>query len=87
MFLISSGHAVLARANVSLPLHRVNVCALCFLSLHSQQALFPGDCELQQLLHIFKLFGTPTEENWPGVTRLRDWCVTLTWDGCLEVWG
>ncbi len=38
-----------------------------------QQPLFPGDCELQQLLHIFKLLGTPTEDNWPGVTRLRDW--------------
>ena len=35
--------------------------------------MFPGDCELQQLLHIFKLLGTPTEDNWPGVTRLRDW--------------
>jgi cyclin-dependent kinase len=35
--------------------------------------LFPGDCEWQQLLHIFKLLGTPTEEMWPGVTRLRDW--------------
>ncbi|MEW5311514.1 MAG: hypothetical protein WDW38_003223 [Sanguina aurantia] len=35
--------------------------------------LFPGDSELQQLLHIFKLLGTPTEENWQGVTKLRDW--------------
>ena len=38
-----------------------------------QQPLFPGDCELQQLLHIFKLLGTPSEEIWPGVTKLRDW--------------
>lgn len=38
-----------------------------------QQAIFPGDSELQQLLHIFKLLGTPSEEVWPGVTRLRDW--------------
>ncbi len=38
-----------------------------------QQPLFPGDCELQQLLHIFKMLGTPSEDNWPGVTRLRDW--------------
>ncbi|GAX74697.1 hypothetical protein CEUSTIGMA_g2145.t1 [Chlamydomonas eustigma] len=44
-----------------------------FAELVRKQALFPGDCELQQLLHIFKLLGTPTEENWPGVTRLRDW--------------
>jgi cyclin-dependent kinase len=38
-----------------------------------QQAIFPGDSELQQLLHIFKLLGTPSEEVWPGVTKLRDW--------------
>ena len=35
--------------------------------------LFPGDSELQQLLHIFKLLGTPSEDMWPGVSRLRDW--------------
>ena len=33
--------------------------------------LFPGDSELQQLLHIFRLLGTPNEETWPGVTRLK----------------
>ena len=38
-----------------------------------QVALFPGDSELQQLLHIFKLLGTPSEDEWPGVTKLRDW--------------
>lgn len=38
-----------------------------------KQALLPGDSELQQLLHIFKLLGTPSEDTWPGVTQLRDW--------------
>lgn len=38
-----------------------------------QQAIFPGDSELQQLLHIFKLLGTPSEDVWPGVSKLRDW--------------
>jgi cyclin-dependent kinase len=38
-----------------------------------QQPLFPGDSEWQQLLHIFKLLGTPNENVWPGVSRLRDW--------------
>lgn len=28
-----------------------------------QQALLPGDCELQQLLHTFQLLGTPNEET------------------------
>ena len=28
---------------------------------------------MQQLLHIFKLLGTPSEDVWPGVKSLRDW--------------
>jgi len=44
-----------------------------FAELARKQPLFPGDSELQQLLHVFKLLGTPSEETWPGVTRLRDW--------------
>ncbi|PWZ25601.1 Cyclin-dependent kinase B2-1 [Zea mays] len=38
-----------------------------FAELVTNQPLFPGDSELQQLLHIFKLLGTPNEEMWPGV--------------------
>lgn len=41
--------------------------------LARKQAVFPGDSELQQLLYIFKLLGTPNEDVWPGVTQLRDW--------------
>ncbi|WKA09193.1 hypothetical protein VitviT2T_026864 [Vitis vinifera] len=44
-----------------------------FAELITKQALFPGDSELQQLLHIFKLLGTPNEEMWPGVTKLPNW--------------
>ena len=33
-----------------------------FAELARKQAIFPGDSELQQLLHIFKLLGTPNEE-------------------------
>lgn len=46
-----------------------------YLYLAPQAPLFPGDSEYQQLLHIFKLLGTPNEDSWPGVTRLRDWWV------------
>ena len=38
-----------------------------------QVPLFPGDSELQELLHIFKLLGTPTEDTWPGISKLKDW--------------
>eukprot|EP00249_Psilotum_nudum_P032225 c47492_g1_i1 orf=178-1095(-) len=44
-----------------------------FAELSRRQPLFPGDSELQQLLYIFKLLGTPNEELWPGVSKLRDW--------------
>ncbi|CAD6264703.1 unnamed protein product [Miscanthus lutarioriparius] len=44
-----------------------------FAELVTNQPLFPGDSELQQLLHIFKLLGTPNEEVWPGVGKLPNW--------------
>lgn len=44
-----------------------------FAEMVRKQPLFPGDSELQQLLHIFKLLGTPNESVWPGVTKQRDW--------------
>jgi cyclin-dependent kinase len=44
-----------------------------FAELARKQAVFPGDSELQQLLHVFKLLGTPAEDVWPGVSGLRDW--------------
>lgn len=34
--------------------------------------LFPGSDVDDQLKRIFKLLGTPTEENWPGVSQLAD---------------
>ena len=44
-----------------------------FAEMARKQPLFPGDSELQQLLHTFKLLGTTDENIWPGVTKLRDW--------------
>ncbi|KAH7387500.1 hypothetical protein KP509_16G025500 [Ceratopteris richardii] len=44
-----------------------------FAELCRSRPLFPGDSELQQLLYIFELLGTPTEDAWPGVYKLRDW--------------
>ncbi|EPR77943.1 Cyclin dependent protein kinase [Spraguea lophii 42_110] len=32
--------------------------------------LFPGDSEIDQIFRIFKIMGTPTEDTWPGVTKL-----------------
>merc|ERR1739848_903601 len=44
-----------------------------FAELARKSPLFPGDSEIQQLLHIFKLLGTPNEEIWPGVEKFKDW--------------
>lgn len=49
------------------------------MNINLQQALFPGDSELQQLLHIFKFLGTPDENVWPGVSKLRDWHEFPNW--------
>lgn len=35
--------------------------------------LFPGKNNEDQLLKIFKLMGTPTEETWPRVTQFSEW--------------
>ncbi|KAF4351969.1 hypothetical protein CsatB_003146 [Cannabis sativa] len=50
-----------------------------FAEMVRRQALFPGDSEFQQLLHIFRLLGTPTENEWRGVTSFRDWHVYPQW--------
>ncbi|CAH2036680.1 unnamed protein product [Thlaspi arvense] len=44
-----------------------------FAELVNKQAIFAGDSELQQLLRIFRLLGTPNEQVWPGVSTLKDW--------------
>lgn len=70
------GLPVLPAAEAYVPLHCMHpahAAASASLPPALQQAIFPGDSELQQLLHIFKLLGTPSEEVWPGVTKLRDW--------------
>ncbi|CAG9529902.1 unnamed protein product [Cercopithifilaria johnstoni] len=41
-----------------------------FAEMASKQPLFMGDSEISQLYSIFRALSTPTEENWPGVTKL-----------------
>lgn len=40
-----------------------------------RRAFLPGDTELDQIRLICQLVGTPTESNWPGVTRLPEYSV------------
>ena len=43
----------------------------------TMQPLFPGDAEIDQLFKIFKVLGTPTEENFPDVTQLPAYSATF----------
>ncbi|OIW07942.1 hypothetical protein TanjilG_20043 [Lupinus angustifolius] len=51
-----------------------------FAELVTKTALFPGDSELQQLLNIFRLLGTPNETMWPGVSKLMNWHEYPQWN-------
>lgn len=44
-----------------------------FAEMFAGRPIFKGDGELEQLLLIFRIRGTPTDETWPSVTSLRDW--------------
>ena len=44
-----------------------------FAELVVRRPLFPGDSEIDELYKIFRILGTPTEEIWPGVTKLPDY--------------
>ncbi len=48
-----------------------------FAEMAMKKPLFAGDSEVDQLLKIFKSMGTPTEEVWPGVTKLKDYKITF----------
>jgi cyclin-dependent kinase len=37
-----------------------------------KSALFQGDSEIDQLFKIFRIMGTPNEDNWSGSTSLPD---------------
>lgn len=46
-------------------------CVIVFMI--NKEYLFMGNTEKKQLDNIFQILGTPTEETWPGVTKLSNW--------------
>lgn len=54
-----------------LPLDMWSV-GLMFAEMFTGRALFPGDCEIDELFQIFRLLGTPNEQNWRNVSKLPD---------------
>ncbi|XP_026689145.1 cyclin-dependent kinase 7-like [Diaphorina citri] len=45
-------------------------CIICELLLKAP--FLPGESDLDQLTRIFQTLGTPSEDTWPGVTKLQD---------------
>ena len=48
-----------------------------FVEMITKRPVFPGDSEIDQLYRIFRGLGTPTEEVWPGISKLPDFAVTF----------
>eukprot|EP00944_MAST-04C_sp_MAST-4C-sp1_P011281 g11281.t1 len=48
-----------------------------FAEMVNRRPLWPGDSEIDELYKIFRTLGTPTEQSWPGVTRLPDYKQTF----------
>mmetsp|Transcript_29651 Transcript_29651/g.71239 ORF Transcript_29651/g.71239 Transcript_29651/m.71239 type:complete len:299 (-) Transcript_29651:161-1057(-) len=44
-----------------------------FAEMLNGRPLFPGTCDQDQLLKIFKALGTPSAESWPTVVELPEW--------------
>ncbi|KAF8927896.1 Cyclin-dependent kinase catalytic subunit [Dissophora ornata] len=53
-----------------------------FAEMITKKPLFPGDSEIDELFKIFKVLGTPNEEVWPGVSKLKDWKATFPQWSC-----
>jgi len=43
-----------------------------FAEMCTRKPLFPGDSEIDEIFKIFRILGTPTDDEWPGVTSLPD---------------
>ncbi|KIV99351.1 cyclin-dependent kinase 1 [Verruconis gallopava] len=43
-----------------------------FAEMCTRKPLFPGDSEIDEIFKIFRILGTPTEDEWPGVTTFPD---------------
>jgi len=45
----------------------------CIAEMATCQPLFPGDSEIGTIFKILRLLGTPTEQTWPGFSKLEHW--------------
>jgi len=56
-----------------------------FAEIASGRPLFPGSNEKDQLLKIFKVLGTPTIDDWPGMTELPQYQPNYTVYKCQDL--
>lgn len=63
---------LLGSAKYSCPIDIWSVGTI-FAEMINMKPLFQGDSEIDQLFKIFRVLGTPSEECWPGVTKLADY--------------
>lgn len=49
--------------------------------MFNKSALFPGDSEVDQLFSVFKVLGTPNEQDWPGISKASSYSPEF------PVWG
>ena len=48
-----------------------------FAEMVQRRPLFMGDSEIDQIFKIFKVLGTPNENNWPDALKLNDFKSTF----------
>ncbi|CAK7273207.1 negative regulator of the PHO system [Sporothrix epigloea] len=46
--------------------------------MYTGRPLFPGTANEDQMLRIFRIMGTPTEHNWPGVSHFPEYKTTIS---------
>lgn len=44
-----------------------------FAEMCTRKPLFPGDSEIDEIFKIFRILGTPSEVDWPGVSSFPDY--------------
>lgn len=44
-----------------------------FIEIVTKIPVFTGDSEFDQIYRIFKVLGTPTEEDWPGIKNFKNY--------------
>jgi CTD kinase subunit alpha len=50
-----------------------------------RKPMFPGVDEISQLEQIWKICGTPSEEDWPGISQLPWWAMLRPKQECPRV--